>query len=41
MNASITGKVDSPTGGYVHIMPKEGLNEEIKAWIKKAHENAS
>lgn len=25
--------------GYVHITPKEGLDEEIKAWIKKAWEN--
>lgn len=26
--------------GYVHITPKEGLNEEVKDWIKKAYENA-
>jgi len=25
--------------GYVHLTPKEGLNEEIKTWIKKAWEN--
>jgi hypothetical protein len=25
--------------GYVHLTPKEGMNEEIKTWIKKAWEN--
>jgi hypothetical protein len=25
--------------GYVHLTPKEGIDEEIKAWIKKAWEN--
>jgi hypothetical protein len=25
--------------GYVHLTPKEGLDEEIKRWIKKAWEN--
>ncbi len=27
--------------GYVHLTPKEGLDEEIKTWIRKAWENGS